>query len=331
MRLKRMVLIVVLLVFSFVCIYMMNDSYDRLARYQYEITDEQRELLESHLSDDDISYIIQQKIRPEQLMNYILLKGFDVRNTLYYEVCEKTRAMDRQAIVDFVNQYKQYFTYATLEPLVKNYSYAQLSEFYNGDYPYIENAKLVVDPSFLDLQIKEDETLFKYEPTDLGMIDDYVVPTASIFTQEQVRLKKEVVEPLSKLCAGLKEENNKTCGGLILVSGYVSYDNQVKLYNDAIVKYGVDNFEKYEEYPGQSYKQTGYVLRFVLSETNQDQFAQSEQAKWLLANAKKYGFEVLYNDDKDVQDKKVYQPFTLRYVGIDIEKTNTDSNEVASD
>ncbi len=332
MRLKRTLLIVSLLVFSFVCIYMMNDSYDRLARYQYEITAEQREILESHLSDDDISYIIQQKIKPEQLMNYISLNGFDVRNTLYYEVCEAIRPMDKQAIVNFVNTYKKHFTFTTLELLVQNYDYTMLSEFYDGEYSYIEEAKLLVDPSLIDVNITEEETVYKYQPDGLALIGDYVVPTASIFPQQQVQLKSEVVEPLTKLCEGLKETNNTTCGGLILVSGYISYENQISLYNEAIVKYGVDNFKKYADYPGQSYSQLGYTLRFVLSQTPQEQFANSEQAKWLLANAKKYGFEVLYGNEKEDQDKKVYQPFTLRYVGVDeVEKANDETKEVAKD
>lgn len=323
MKIKRLILIAVLIAFSITCIYLMSDSYDRLARYQYEITDEQREIIESRLSDDDINYIIQQKIKPEQFMDFILLDGFTVKNTLYYEVCRMVRPTDLQYIVNFINEYKSHISFTNLEFIIKNYDYETLISFYNDEYRYIKDAALIPQPDDIDARINKNETIYKYVPTNLTIIDNTMIPTLSILNNEYVEVKSELVEPLKQLCSDITTINNKTCGGLILTSGYVSYENQISLYEAAVMKYGVDNFRKYEDYPGQSEKQLGYSVVFTVSETKEEDMANSEQAKWLLENAKKYGFIVRYPKDQETKTGKLYQPFTLRYVGTDALEDDT--------
>lgn len=317
MKIKRMILIAVLMTFSAACIYLMNDSYDRLARYQYEISDEQREIMEAHLSDDDINYIIQQKIKPKQFMDFILLDGFTVRNTLYYEVCRVVRPTDLQYIIHFVNENKEHFKFADLEDLITNYDYSVLSAFYNDEYTYVKDATLIVQPNAMNTQIKNKETIYKYVPDNLTMVDNSIIPTASVLGNEYVEVKNELVEPLQQLCKDIGATNNKTCGGLILKSGYISYEDQISQYEQAIIKYGVDNFNKYEDYPGQSEKQLGYSVVFTVSEIEEAKMAESDQAKWLLENANKYGFIVRYPAEQETKTGKKYQPFTLRYVGIE--------------
>lgn len=323
MKIKRLILVAVLIIFSVACIYMMNDSYDRFARYQYEITDEQREIMEAHLSDDDINYIIQQKIKPEQFMDFIQLNGFTIRNTLYYEVCRMIRPTDLQYIVDFVNQNKEHFKFADLENLISNYDYTTLSEFYNNAYTYVKDASLLTTPNEIETRIAKDETIYKYVPNNLAMIDNSMIPCASILNTEYIEVKAEVVEPLKQLCTDIAATNNMTCGNLVLTSGYISYENQIALYEQAIVKYGFDNFSKYEDYPGQSEKQLGYTVVFTASQMEEADMAESEQAKWLLENARKYGFIVRYPKDQEAKSGKLYQPFTLRYVGLDALREDT--------
>lgn len=328
MKIKRLILISVLIAFSITCIYLMNDSYDRLARYQYEITDEQREIIESHLSDDDINYIIQQKIKPEQFMDFILLDGFTVKNTLYYGVCRMIRPTDLQYIVNFVNQYKGNFSFSDLEDIISNYDYEMLTSFYNNEYRYIKDASLITQPNDIDISIGRNETVYRYIPTSLSIIDNTMMPVVSALNNDYIEVKSEVVDPLKQLCTDIATTNNKTCGGLILTSGYVSYDNQITLYEDAIIKYGADNFRKYEDYPGQSEKQLGYTVVFTVSETKEEDMAESAQAKWLLENARKYGFIVRYPKDQETKTGKIYQPFTLRYVGVDALEDDTNIFDV---
>ncbi len=316
MKAKRILLIAVLILFSVTCIHLLNDSYDRLARYQYTVSSEQRAIMEEKLSDEDINYIIQQHIKPEQFMDFINLEGFNVKNTLYYECCRLVRPNDLQQIVTFVNTYrKQFSSTSMLENLITNYDYSMLSEFYDGNYPYIKDAKLIENPSQIDVKIGKKETLYRYIPNDLVMVDSSIIPIASALNTGVIEVKDELIEPLTQLCSDISSTNQKTCGGLILTKGYISYEDQNTLYDQAIVKYGVDEFQKYEDYPGQSEHQMGYTITFTIAEMQESEIGESEPSKWLLENAKKYGFIVRYPKDKENTTGKNYQPLTLRYVG----------------
>ena len=62
MKLKRVTLIVVLIIYSLVCFQMMNTKYDPLARYQYT-TVENRDIIVDNMSQDEIELNIDEKLR----------------------------------------------------------------------------------------------------------------------------------------------------------------------------------------------------------------------------------------------------------------------------
>lgn len=326
MNLKRASLVIVLIAIFIVCFQSMNNKYDPLARYKYtsELTNEQRDKILEHMDSDDIDFMIQQKLKPDQYLKYIDVEDFSVKNTLYYELCSKMQPADINYIVYFINKYKSDFNYADLKTILASYSYANLEEFYNGAYTYVKEAKLVSEPSSMDVQIKASETLYKYIPKDLVTIDNTTIPIASLTGSETIQIKAEVVESLKKMCADLGATNNKTCGGLILTKGYVSYEDQVKVYENALVNYGYDDFSKYEDFPGQSEHQLGYSLTFTIASMDAEQMADSDQVKWLKENAKKYGFVIRYPETQETKTGKKYQPLTLRYIGKNNKNYNFD-------
>lgn len=322
MKIKRMFLIICLIAISLICIYMMNNKFDPLARYQFT-TKENREIIIENMSQDDINYIIQQKLKPEQFMNFIELDGFIAENILYYDSCFKSNATDYDYIVSFVNKYKSYMDLKTLPDLLKNYGYSQLEEFYNKAYPYVENVKLITNPNYLETVIGSNETLYKFEPTNLVAIDNSIIPFASKTNNEIIYIKEELIIPLQEMCLALEEENKVTAGGLILTSGYISYSEQIYLYEQALIKYGYDNFQLYEDYPGQSESQLGYTITFTLSQEESSNIKDSEQVKWLENNAYKYGFVQRYPSNMEKETGKYYQPLTYRFVG----KENSSNTE----
>lgn len=318
MKVKRTLFVLSLLIFSMVCFQYMSTKYDPLARYKYT-TPENRDIILEYINDPaDIDYLIQQKIKPEEFMDYIRLEGFDVKNTLYYNVCRNTRNADLSYIINFINTYKKNFRYADLESLLKNYTYEQLEEFYNGAYTYVDNADLIVDPDKLDTTIAEKETLYKYVPSNLVQIDNSIIPCASSTTHNQIQVRQELIEPLKQMCAALEAENKQSFGGLILTKGYVSYDEQVTLYEQALLKHGYDKFSYYEDFPGQSEHQLGFTLVFTISSVEEDKIQESEQVKWLEKNAKNYGFALRYPKGAENKSGKYYQPLTLRYIGEEV-------------
>lgn len=86
----RILLIVVCLVVGLYCLYSMDKSYDPLARYPYT-TDENRDVLLKYLDSDDIDYLVNQHISPDKFMDFIELKDFNLKNTLYIKKPRKRR------------------------------------------------------------------------------------------------------------------------------------------------------------------------------------------------------------------------------------------------
>ena len=317
MKAKRIALIVVLVAVFVVCFQSMNNRYDPLARYSFnkELTVEQKDLIIEKMSLDDIDYMIQQKLKPEQYLKYIEVEGFSVKNTLYYEKCEEYQSADVSYIVNFVNTYKKQLTYKDLDTLLSAYSYSMLEEFFNGAYTYDKDANLIVNPQSIHTTVNKSKTLYKYVPQNLVSIDSSIIPIASVLSTETMYVSAELLEPLKQMCAALQSVNNQTSGGLILTNAYASYEDQIKIYEQALTKYGADNVPFYEDVPGKSEHQLGNTLTFTIAGLSEEEIKESDQVKWLEEHANEYGFILRYPKDAESKTGKFYQPLTLRYVG----------------
>lgn len=346
MKLKRILFIVSLLGLFGVCFTIMNRHYDELARYPY-VTSENRELILEHLSSDDINYMVSQQLKPEQFLPFIETKGFEIRNTLWYSRAKELQDASNDVIVSFINSFKNRLEYANLETLLQAYSYDTLRTFYDEDNDYVQNASIVANPSAMYALIDQNDSLYTYVPKDLVSINE--LPHVSLVEgKNDVLIKAEVQKPLTQLCDGISSINDKTCGNLILTAGYISYEEQIPLYESMMLKYGEGEFRKYWDYPGQSEFQLGYTIRLqpvgkeeskiddnaIVEQESDDskkdetKSDEKELAVWIEENAYKYGFVVRYPKGKEKVTGKEYQPFTLRYVGIDIAKELQDASQV---
>lgn len=317
MKVKRTLLVLSMVVLFLFCYQYMNSKYDPFARYGY-MNDQNEKIIRDHISDpSDIEYIISQKIKPEQFMNFIELPGFKVRNILYYDACEAVRPMDSSAIINFVNSYRGDLDLQTFELRVKNYAYESLAKYYDEGYFYIEDAAIVDDPSNRNLILKENETFLDYIPADLMRVEQSVIPSApAIPGEEIILLREEVIEPLTQMMQEVAKMNNTVAGGYILTSGYISYQNQIELYKNALNLYGTKTFSLYSDYPGRSEDQLGYSFNLQLSGvSDQNLLLNNDTYKWLQDNAYKYGFIFRYPKDEEGISGKYFQPLKLRYVG----------------
>jgi len=96
-------------------------------------------------------------------------------------------------------------------------------------------------------------------------------------------------------------------------SGFRSYENQVKLYQDYVTKDGKAEADRYSARPGYSEHQTG--LAFDLIGTNGDLVTEPKAAQWLLDHAADYGFVVRYLKGKEKETGYMAEEWHLRYVG----------------
>lgn len=101
---------------------------------------------------------------------------------------------------------------------------------------------------------------------------------------------------------------------LSLISGYRSYKKQTKLYNSYVKQDGEEKASMYSAKPGHSEHQTG--LAFDIGSVD-DSFKNTNEAKWIEENAHLYGFIVRYPKNKTDITGYIYEPWHVRYLGID--------------
>lgn len=102
---------------------------------------------------------------------------------------------------------------------------------------------------------------------------------------------------------------------LFVCSGFRSYATQKQLYNSYVQIDGVAEAERYSARPGHSEHQTG--LAFDINKADAS-FEGSPEAIWLAANCHKYGFIIRYPKDKESVTGYMYEPWHVRYLGVEI-------------
>lgn len=336
MKIKRLLFIASLVILFICCLFTMNQQYDKLARYPHELTLEERELVLQTLSVDDINYLVAQKIEPQQFLPYIQCVDFILNHTLWYDTAFHTQEEDKNYIVSFINRYKERLEYRTLEDVLTNYSYNVLTRFFDEGDGYTPNAKLVVNPNDPYTILKANETLYTFEPKDLVSIND-LPHVKGILPSNDITIHKDVSTPLRELLTAASEINTKQFGDMHIVAGYISFENQIALYQQKKEEGAISLLDNV---PGRNEEQLGYTIRLNVNEnkeangeenkadtesdTRSDE--EKEQTIWLKDNAYKYGFIVRYPKQKEDVTGRSYQPYILRYVGIDHAKQIHDHN-----
>ncbi|MEG1732472.1 MAG: M15 family metallopeptidase [Longicatena sp.] len=343
MRIKRSLFVISLLVLFLFCYTIMNKHFDELARYPYELSESQRKLVLEHLNTDEINTLISNKIEPKQFLPYIEEEGFELSNTLWYDSFYLTQSekQSKNFIISFVNKYKSHLQYNEIKDLVSNYSFNVMIRFFDEGDAYVSGTKLVANPDYKYTMLTSKQTIHSYEPKDLVSVGS--LPHTSIVKDaNDILVKSEVLAPLQQLCDAAKEINGKAYGDMQLVAGYISYEDQIKLYENAIKKHNGKDLKEFWDYPGQSEYQLGYSVQLLPNEVQADitnremetnaenkvsiSEGEREQEIWLKDNAYKYGFVIRYTKANEEVTGKKHQPYTLRYVGKEMAKQMHDKN-----
>lgn len=102
-----------------------------------------------------------------------------------------------------------------------------------------------------------------------------------------------------------------------IASGYRSYKAQEGLYNNYVSRDGKEAADTYSARPGHSEHQSGYA--FDLNSVT-DEFANTEEGKWINEKCYEYGFIIRYPKGKDDITGYKYESWHLRYVGEELAK-----------
>lgn len=129
------------------------------------------------------------------------------------------------------------------------------------------------------------------------------------------QLRREAASGLTDLVAAAKSEN------LVIspLSGYRSYNTQVSVYNNEVKTYGKTVADTQSARPGTSEHQTGLAIDVGGDGCGiEDCFGTTAPGKWVAANAYRYGFIIRYPEGKQSVTGYRYEPWHIRYVGIDL-------------
>ena len=181
-------------------------------------------------------------------------------------------------------------------------------------YTDSEGNSIVKNPDdVLVLVNKERNLQSDYKPEDL------VIPEVN-FSFDGNSEKKYLRNQAAKALEELFSEGEKQGIILYAVSGYRSYSTQERIFNNKVNKVGIEAANKVVAYPGQSEHQTGLAMDVSSKSAGfslEENFGQTVEGKWLKDNAHRFGFIIRYPKDKVDITKYNYEPWHLRYVGIE--------------
>jgi LAS superfamily LD-carboxypeptidase LdcB len=149
---------------------------------------------------------------------------------------------------------------------------------------------------------------------------DLVVPKTTLRYPaggSEMQLRSEAAKALQTMFNAAQNDGVK----LMLASGFRSYNTQSAVYNRHVRDYGQAEADKVSARPGHSEHQTGWAAdvapasgKCVIAEC----FGEMAEGRWVATNATKYGFIIRYPSGKESLTGYSYEPWHLRYVGVEL-------------
>ncbi|MBU4440616.1 MAG: M15 family metallopeptidase [Acetobacterium sp.] len=172
-----------------------------------------------------------------------------------------------------------------------------------------KNANTTSTDSITMLVNKNHSISASYVPADLV--------TVNLPSTRETQMRSVAAKALVKLF------NAASSAGydLSCCSGYRSYETQSELYAWNVDTYGVDGAELVSARPGMSEHQLGLAMDVTSASVGFDlleSFGSTPEGQFLKDNAYKYGFIVRYPQGKTDITGYAYEPWHLRYLGVDV-------------
>lgn len=193
----------------------------------------------------------------------------------------------------------------------------KLNQSYNYLVKYslkssIDESGIILAPDRIDVLVTKSRHLPKnYIPDDLIKVNIK-------FLSPYNKMQKEAAIALENLFTYAKKQGYTLYG----VSAYRSYDLQRKLYNKFVSLIGVKKASTRVALSGVSEHQTGLGVD-ITSKSAVDKgikFGSTKESKWIADNAYKYGFILRYPKGSEDITGYMYEPWHLRYVGVNLAK-----------
>lgn len=161
--------------------------------------------------------------------------------------------------------------------------------------------------------------------------DDYLFELTTIKGQMQCDVR--VLDELNKMIEDAKNEGYK----LKICSPYRDEEKQNKLFSKKINKYMKEGYSYMESYklaaqtvtvPGTSEHEIGLAFDIVSTSYTalNEGFGDTNEGQWLKNHCFEYGFVIRYPEGKEYITGIEYEPWHLRYVGVDAAEVIMNNN-----
>lgn len=246
------------------------------------------ETIINNLDEEKINIIIGKKHTIKNLSSLIVDEYFSFDNLDRYETYQsKNPTYDPKKVISYVNMYL--------------------------DYPFYE--KDIDSPNQDDLLVianKYYKLSSNFKPKDLVTFDK-----KDSYNNYTFQIKAIVKEKFNEINKDMAKEGL----GLLIKSAYRSYQTQVDLYNDYVKTNGKTNADAYSARAGHSEHQTGLAIDVCArSSCAYGTFVETNEYKWMLNNAHKYGFILRYPENKTHITGYGFESWHYRYVGEEVAK-----------
>lgn len=187
------------------------------------------------------------------------------------------------------------------------------------EWTYPISYELLTTSEYIVLANQENLLDETYIPSDLTKL------TCRKISYDPIEMREAAANALQTLFDAAEED------GIYLYahSGYRSYKTQNTMYYNRLKKNkGKD--DGVVAYPGSSDHQTGLGIDVIhkagIGKKFTKAFGDTKHGKWLAENCWDYGFIIRYQADKEEITKIIYEPWHLRYVGVQVAQYMRDNN-----
>ena len=336
-RKKRMYKASLFFIFLFILFFSLPFIYIKfINKEEIKVTDENK-LNYIGYSLNDIKIIINDKEilkyalgndYDNQLMNYINIEGFEIKNiNKYYRYSEKNKNVSNENIVKLVNyEITHEFSERLINLVNDKYFIRENLDSYLNYEDESETRKIVeaVNSNIMNDFYKEIKSTDINEKT-LLLVNKYYYLNSDFEGLDLVeidkkigngKLNKETYEAFLKM----REDASKEGHVLFARSNYRDYNTQNYLYNNYKKMYGLAWADSFSARPGHSEHQTGLAIDVTVGYSDLGSFVYSNEYVWMVRNAHKYGFILRYPEGKEHLTGYNFEPWHYRYVGVEAAK-----------
>lgn len=149
-----------------------------------------------------------------------------------------------------------------------------------------------------------------YEPSDLREFN--------ALSNKTIMLRDEAADNAERLFEDAASEGIY----LMAAAGFRTYEYQEQLYNNEVANSGKAYADKYVAKPGHSEHHTGLVIDLMRASdvSLTEDFDKTAEFRWLQENMSDYGFILRYPKGKESITGYNYEPWHIRYVGVEAAK-----------